>query len=361
MQTNQNLSPSTAKEAAELPLSRALIFCLANELQWDQATLERALSHAGYQTSRPDWLARCRLFFMLCGAALILAGVAAFFAFNWQDLHKFAKFALIQTGVVAGAWGAWRKGLDSVVGRCCLFAAAFLTGVHLAVYGQIYQTGADPYGLFIAWGVLAAAWVAIGRQPGLWMLAAVLANLSLILYWTQMLYPHSSWSEDFGGPLLMLGQMVWDQGLALSLLLLNGLVLVMWELCAERGVSWMQGRWFPRVIATGVLALMASASLSVIFDGWEHGARLAPLTPVGFVAVVGGCLWFYQRRRPDLLVLAECALAIILVVNSLIARLWADSFEFALFMALLVIGQTAFAALWLRELARKIRRGAPHE
>ena len=49
-------------------------------------------------------------------------------------------------------------GLDAVAGRISLFATAFLSGILLAVFGQVYQTGADPYGLFLAWALLILPW-----------------------------------------------------------------------------------------------------------------------------------------------------------------------------------------------------------
>ena len=116
-------------------------------------------------------------------------------------------------GIVAGvALSAWR-GLDSGPGRIALLAAGFLVGVLLAVYGQVYQTGADPYGLFVTWGLLIVGWALIGRQAGLWMLTLVLANLSVILYWTQVLYPQRL-GADFLGPLVGLTGTFTDPRLA---------------------------------------------------------------------------------------------------------------------------------------------------
>ncbi len=40
----------------------------------------------------------------------------------------------------------------------------------LAVYGQTYQTGADPYELFFGWAILIIGWVAISRFAPLWPL-----------------------------------------------------------------------------------------------------------------------------------------------------------------------------------------------
>ena len=86
----------------------------------------------------------------LIAALVSVAGITAFFAWNWADLGYMVKFALIQSGVAGTALLAWRLGIDSIGGSASLFSSAFLVGVLFAVFGQVYQTGADPYGLFIA-------------------------------------------------------------------------------------------------------------------------------------------------------------------------------------------------------------------
>jgi uncharacterized membrane protein len=45
-------------------------------------------------------------------------------------------------------------------------------GVLQAVFGQIYETGADSYVLFLIWALLIIGWVAIGGYAPLWLLLA---------------------------------------------------------------------------------------------------------------------------------------------------------------------------------------------
>ncbi|HYC52144.1 MAG TPA: DUF2157 domain-containing protein, partial [Gemmatimonadaceae bacterium] len=89
----------------------------------------------------------------LFGGALVLAGVVCFVAFNWSRIGRYGKFALVELAIVAAVVIAWKK-LPKLSGQMALFGAAVLVGPLLAVYGQTYQTGADPYGLFLVWAAL---------------------------------------------------------------------------------------------------------------------------------------------------------------------------------------------------------------
>ena len=63
-----------------------------------------------------------------------------------------------------------------------LLIASIITGSLLALFGQIYQTGADTWQLFFAWAILITPWVVIARFPALWLLWLGLINAFLLLY-----------------------------------------------------------------------------------------------------------------------------------------------------------------------------------
>ena len=56
-----------------------------------------------------EWRSLIDRFLLAFGAALIVAGVTAFFAYNWAGLHKFGKFGLIEAGIIAGVAGTRRS------------------------------------------------------------------------------------------------------------------------------------------------------------------------------------------------------------------------------------------------------------
>ena len=91
------------------------------------------------------------------------------------------KFALVEIVLACCLIGAWKVGLDRIGGQVLLLGASMLVGVFLAVFGQVYQTGADAYQLFVAWAALIFAWVLLGRFGALWIMWLALLNIGLML------------------------------------------------------------------------------------------------------------------------------------------------------------------------------------
>ncbi|MCU7812535.1 MAG: DUF2157 domain-containing protein [Candidatus Thiodiazotropha sp. (ex Notomyrtea botanica)] len=327
---------------------------LAQELKLSEAAYRRAMTLAGLAPDQTGWLRHIDRFLIALGALLIVAGIAAFFAWNWADLSHMTKFALIEGGIAGTAVLAWRFGLDTVAGRISLLTATFLTGTLLAVFGQVYQTGADPYGLFLTWSLLILPWAIIGRQTGIWMLLQILLNLTVIMYYTQVLHPPDGlWQlSQLLGPLVWLGTTVMDSTLASYLFVLNVLALLIWEFGAYRSVSWMQGTLFPRVITFVAFSTVLLPTLVIIVAaGFEEQARLSVVSPILLLAATGAALYYYQYRRHDLFILTCSLLGMIMVITAFFIRHMMSGSGSLLFLALLVIAQVAGAAWWLRQIA----------
>jgi len=334
---------------------------LAEALHLSEAAYARAREIAGLVPQQRDWLRYIDRFLVAIGAVLVIAGITAFFAWNWAALGHMAKFLLIQSGVAMGALLAWRFGLDALVGRVGLFATAFLTGILLAVFGQVYQTGADPYGLFLAWAVLIMPLAVIGRQAGIWILVQVLLNLTVIFYYTQVLHPPEGLWElsQLLGPLMWLSTTVFDSTLASYLFVANVAALIVWEIGAARGAGWMQGSLFPRLVAVMALGTVLAPTLVIIVAaGFDSEPRLSPISPVLFVTATVGCLYYYRHRRPDLFILTCALLGIIMVLTSFLIRHMLGGSGSLLALAVLVIGQVTAATWWLRGVAQQSEEGA---
>jgi uncharacterized membrane protein len=329
---------------------------LAATLALDEAAYRRAVELADLTPDGTGWLRYIDRFLLAVGAALIVTGIAAFFAWNWAELHRLAKLGLIEAGLAGAVLVAWRLGIDSAGGRASLLAAAVLVGVVFAVFGQAYQTGADPYGLFVVWALLILPWAVIGRQAGLWLLIHVVLNLALILYWTQVLHPPDGWWQltQLLGPLVWLGSTVMDWRLATALFGLNALAIVAWEIGATRGHPWLENRWSPRLV--GLIALytvLGPTLVMILAASLGHQARLAVISPLLFAAALGASLWYYQYRKLDLFMLTMASFGGILVIMSLAIRYLFQDVGSSLLLAMLLIGLVAGAAAWLRIVARR--------
>lgn len=289
----------------------------------------------------PDGPAWRRFLEYVCaygGALACAAGIIFLVAFNWQEWPPIAKFALLQVLLAASAAVAWRLGTARPAGRVALLFAMILCGALLAYLGQHYQTGADSYQLFLAWGFLILPWVAASRSAAAWALLLVLANLAVQLY-VGRFSPFLLAALDGGWPhpwlfWLDLAAVAAAEGLGGRL--------------ADGG----RLRFLPRLAGVLALAIIVSALVGAILDQVRGGGILAWTTLAAMVLVLAGGFLFYQWRR-DLPMLTLCCLAAIAVATAGLARLLAEGDPGEL--SLLVIGgfliaASAGAAVWLRRL-----------
>lgn len=296
----------------------------------DAPALERALEITEVFPSKTGWQRLINLLLLFLGVALVLAGIIFFFAYNWKAMGKFLKFGLLEAGILLAVFGAWQQGLNRASGKALLLVAAILPGPLMAVYGQVYQTGADPYELFVNWTAFILIWVVIGQFAPLWLVWLILLNTSVILYWAQIL-ASDAWT--------------WA-GLFDMLSLLNLLTLVLWEIFSERKIAWMHGRWLPRIVLCATLVALVIATQIAIWGDDDPFRLLVPFLDLG---IVGGCLWIYQTRRHDLFMLAACLFSGIVVLTTLSIKIvgWEEPVLY-LFYGLLVVAQAGGAVFWLR-------------
>ncbi len=317
---------------------RAYLESLAASGALDREGLAIGLRRLGYLPDKGSWRRFADRQLLALGALLILSGIVFFFAYNWQELHRFARMGLVAASLTACALAAWRAG-ETSVGQAWLGSACVLTGVLLAVSGQIYQTGADTELLFLAWALLILPWVFVSRAPWLWLFWLLLVNVALLLY--------------VAGRLEIWTFFVLADSLFWAPLLLNAAALAAWELGWPR-LDWLRASYGPRAIA-----LVAAISATALGVGWwwlgrSGGWRWMQYTPVLYAAWLGGSLWFYQQRRRDIVPLAAGAFSAICVVMAGILKhlRFRDSFAVDfLLVGLLVAGLTAAAAVWLRRVS----------
>ena len=318
----------------------------------DADAYERALALAGITPDSAAWRRFLDWLLAGLGAVLALSGIIFFFAYNWSDMHRFAKFAVLDVTLLVAVALAWRLGPDSHGGRVALVGAAVLPGVLLGLFGQTYQTGADPYGLFMTWALLIAPWVLIGRSVALWLLWLVLANLSLLLWWVGVYRPPEwlNFAQELM-PLFGLGFAFVDADLALLVVALNVAALVIYELMTNR-IAWLTGRWMPRWVMLAILGTLTVPVVRAIFEPDPEllSVRISPLVWLGMTAL--GVL-VYRNLRHDLFMLAALSLEAIVVVTMFLAeRMGFNAAGGMLSLSLLVVLMTGAAAYWLRMTAR---------
>jgi uncharacterized membrane protein len=123
---------------------------------------------------------------MSLGIAFVTLGVTFFFAYNWADLHGFVKIGIVQGFLIALLFGIFFAKISDLTRHIFLTATCMMVGVLFAVFGQVYQTGANAFDFFLAWAVFTAIWVVISNFPPLWLLYIALLNVVLMTYLDQV-------------------------------------------------------------------------------------------------------------------------------------------------------------------------------
>lgn len=186
-------------------MDRDDIYLFAQHSNLSEATLSRALEDSVY-SSPSAWHQFLRYFFLAIGVLMCCSGIVFFFAYNWAAMHNFAKLSLVSGVLVIAAVISVLPNLTRPLRMYSLTAASVLVGALLALFGQIYQTGANAYDLFLSWTISIALWTAVSRFTPLWLLFVVLCNLTLWCFAQQM----TNWSAvDVGTSLFFLNGGVW--------------------------------------------------------------------------------------------------------------------------------------------------------
>jgi uncharacterized membrane protein len=283
------------------------------------------------------WVARL---LTVVGASLVLAGIVYFFAFNWERIPPLTKLAAIAGLLVIAVGTVTVVGFGRLVSDVAASAAVLLVGVFLAVQGQIYQTGADAWQLFVGWAALALPFALLAGSAAAWALWLTVANVALMTWWGQ--------THPFPGAHRI--------GAHLSIALFDAAFLVAREVLAVRGQAWVAPRWTRFILAVPILVTITQLAIIVL----DRPRSLSDVERIGAVAVPVLFLgfWFaYRRWVPDVVALAAAVMAGLVITDFALFQLvtaggrHTDLGIFFL-MGLLTLGLFAAAIAWLRAVAR---------
>jgi len=288
------------------------------------------------------WRAWASRHLLYLGTALILAGVIYFFAYNWEDMDRLTKLGLAAGGVVLSAGAAYWVGLTKLGGKVLLLAASVMVGVLLAVFGQVYQTGADAYELFLSWAALIFLWVLISDFAALWFAWILILDLAVLFYWGQVAEPEG-WTFE-----------LYFLGLSLP----HALALGLREVLLGRDRERLPGSWLRLMLLLLFLTFTTMPTLAWIFD--DSARFLWFLSPalwlLGIVAVY--TLYRFRLRDPvalTLVVLDACLVLCCFLIHGIFEGLDLHEEAGALLSGitiLVVVGVAAFGLKhWIGQMA----------
>ena len=336
---------------------------------------EAAATHLEVYPSKRTWLIFFDKALLIIGTVALVLSLVFFIAYNWQSLGKIGKFALVEGALVITialyVALSFRRQFQ-LIRQLLLLIASIITGSLLALFGQIYQTGADTWQLFFAWAILITPWVVIARFPALWLLWLGLINAFLLLY------------LDVAN-LQFIAYHLQNVFQVVILALFNFIAFYSWLIGFDNKAPFSTSHLFHRIIPKKSTAQINSAqtnsslhwstyvvgflstffmtylAIVTVFDNGNIWATLiATLLWLGWC---GFMLWQFYQRRLDLLMLTYLSFSIITVVMFWVGKWLLEGFEAGgfLLLALLLIGMSSSAVMWLRKIARiKNDDTAPH-
>lgn len=242
----------------------------------------------------------------------IIAGIVYFFAANWPEMGREAKVG-ISIGMMVGFYGASAAlaGRHRFLGRWMLIGGVLAFGIALALLGQIYNSHADSYWLFLAWLVPTAVLAPLTKERSLSVIALGLLQLACWFYYFPSAY-RIEWTE-------------WSSfGLLLLFAAINGVLV---------GVSRT-----PLVAHLAYIA-MHGWLLAVGVTGFSYGRDV--WWPYVYAALLAGLLYYFLviAKQRSYVLLTSLFAGLFLLIQYI--RLLVDHFE----TWLLLIGLMAAVAV----------------
>lgn len=302
--------------------------------------IEKILRLTGLRPGAKDWRKFLEIFTLGLGSALCLAGVVFFFAYNWASMGKFLKLGIIELGILVTFAASWFKGLNNLPGKVSLLAAGVLVGVFMAVFGQVYQLGADSWRLYAGWSLLISAWVIVSKFSVHWALYIILINLSTGLYMRQSLFANVFYTAA-------------DE---IILFFINLFFLVAGEI-ARKYWRWAEAEWLSRLVFLGALgSIFIPAWLFATGPGYRAFSNYTFVYSfVFYLLVISTAIYYFWRIRFDLFKLTAVYLSVIVLVTSYIGKNWFEEPSGFLLLGLMVVGLVAGAVkllLWQRRVVQ---------
>ncbi len=282
--------------------------------------------------SKESWHKFLRLFFISLGVCFTTAGILFFFAYNWANLHKFIKIGLIEALIIITTSIALFSKANSDIKNILLTGASMLVGVLFAVFGQVYQTGANAYDFFLGWTMAITLWAFIANFPPLSLLFIVLVNTTLILYFEQVV---------LNGSYVFL----------YTLLFIINVLFLMAFLFGNKFYEKLKiPTWFLNIIALGAISFSTIGIIAGIFEREETTSLLLSSLLITVLLYTLGIR--YGLKTKSSFFISIISFSTIIIISSFLIKLSHDEAMFFL-IGLFIIGSVTFVIKTLINLQKK--------
>ncbi len=287
-------------------MTRDDIQIISRHSNWSEQGVDKMLKEKVYP-DRKSWIRFLHLFFISLGTGFTVCGIIFFFAFNWAGMHKFLKMGILEFLLIAAVIPILILKLNQTIKNVILTGASILVGAMLAVYGQIYQTGANAYDFFLGWIMFITIWVLISNFAPLWLLFILLINTTIVLYSQQV-------------------ASYWNEMMVLNILFIMNSAILTGFLILSNTISKLKiPAWFTNTLALATVALSTTGIVIGIF--YKQDTEWSILIAVSLLFFTGGLVYGYHYKRT--FYLSVIPLSFIVVISSmLIDKIHGDSMFF---------------------------------
>lgn len=306
-------------------MQREDIHIISRHSDLAEQVIDKALKENVYNDNEA-WQKFLRLFFISLGVGFTVSGIVFFFAYNWADLHKFTKIGLTEGVLIATTILALLPKINGNIKNIILTGSSILIGVLFAVFGQIYQTGANAYDFFLAWTVFTTLWVLVSNFAPLWLLYLVLINTTFILYSQQVA---KDWSEIF---------------ICTLLFVINVSILISATLFVKKKTP----NWLRNIIALASTSYATIGIVIGIFDKYQ-ATFLILILITAIVFALG--IWHGLQTKSGFY-LSVIPFSLIIIISALLIKISDGEMTFLL-VSLFIIASVTLAIKNLIDIQKK--------
>ncbi len=279
---------------------------------------------------------------LLAAGLMIGFGTILWIAANWDAFGKEGRFALVGSALAASAALAMFQPKLRVAAS---LSGVLAIGALLALFGQTYQSGADPWQLFALWAAVALPWAVAARHDSVWVLWVTVALTALTL-----------WAAVSGrGPLGFIQPSV---VFPVWLLAISGALLLSPAVGLSRYIG--TTTWAFRLAVIAAAGFIVAGTLPAIFE--RSGSNAVVIAGFALMTLTVFALTKHKPFELGLLALATLTLDVLVIAAIMRAVLYegltGSEIGPYFLVGILSAGIVAASAAWLLRVARS-NDGAP--
>ena len=256
---------------------------------------------------------KIKKFFLIFSIVFLIAGITSFTAYNWASMSNVEKLAIPSVLIVAGLV-AYLFLEKEIYKNLAISFSSFMIGTLFAVYGQVYQTGADVWVLFRNWAIfLIIPMVATGYYSVMTLFSIVVAistSFYLDLYLSGAIVPFLS-------------------------SLIFGIILMVYPFLQKRFNFKFNNIFYNTMIGIFYICFIASGFAAIIVDDYSFIALILYIAFVGGVYLVG----YGQLNKITIKILSITALGFfgVAFIMKMIKNIFFTNVTVYILLSLLVI------------------------